>query len=512
MTARDLDQLSIGAVCVGALTAASFFTFTVDDAFIVFRYARNLVTEGQLAFNFGEHVMAFTSPMHAMLTAIMVAVSDAYALQLNKIAMILLVSVSAWLLIRRGRNDPRRRVLVLTMLVASPFVWMWAVGGLETMLVMCVITVFALLYKHADEPNVFLTMNTLAGVIFLARYDTVFFVLPVLGGIWWQTWRREGVGTLAKGMGLSAALPVAWLAFSVYYFHDIFPTSFYAKATRDISLFKILYMGQFLLVTGVLPLWLLALARVWHRGQGHSLKAFVKAHGPLLVGLALVFAYGSAHATVHMMFGYRLLLPYLPVLILLGIELLGVADTGRPAQVWRNRGVAVLAGMLLLLQVGQAAVVYSRSLGGIGITGEFHAMGLSSYRSVFLPVMELGCRDLVAHAATIRRFETRAPRFSTFAEGYIPYCEAPLYVYGHLVSYRRSVNESWPAKPAFQRSADYIYVLAPRHGSVAKQLPLPVEQYEPVSSHTIEYDGQDETFAIYFNPNPDNAHLPTHVR
>jgi hypothetical protein len=355
-------------------------------------------------------------------------------------------------------------------------------------------------------------MAALAGLIFLARYDTVFFVLPVLAGLWWRQWQREGWRAVARGMALAAALPGAWLLFSLFYFHDIFPTSFHVKASRDITMFKIAYMGQFLLVTGVLPLSLLALAGLRGPQARHRLATFVRQRGPLLAGLALLFAYGSAHATVHMMFGYRLLLPYLPVLILLGVDLLDLA-VGEPASSARRSGaVAAFAILMLVVQAAQAATIYSRSLGGIGLTGEFAAMGLSSYRSGFHAVMESGCRDLAAHVATIPRFSTRKPRFLTFAEGYIPYCLDDLYVFGHLVSFRHGINDHYPPEPRFQRSADYVYTLAPQHGTVAGQLIKPVEEYEQVSARTIDYNGQDETFAIFFNPAPDDVMLPGHVR
>ena len=51
-----------------APSAASllFFPFTVDDAFIVARYALNARDLGQWVFNAGEHVSAMTSPLHGL--------------------------------------------------------------------------------------------------------------------------------------------------------------------------------------------------------------------------------------------------------------------------------------------------------------------------------------------------------------------------------------------------------------------------------------------------------------
>jgi hypothetical protein len=510
MTSRSLIALSIGAVCAGLLTAVTFFEFTVDDAYIVLRYARNVWSHGELGFNAGERVSTLTSPLHGILATLLYGAAGDYALQINKALMIALVGVSSWLLIRSGRHDGRVWVLVLVIVFASPFVWMWAVGGLETILVACVISALATLYASADRTRAFLAINALAGIAFLARYDTAFFVLPVLAGVWWQTWRRRDVTTLVIGVCMSAALPLTWLAFSAYYFHDIFPTSFYAKASRTITLHTITYMGQFLLLTGVLPLWLLAVLRA-SRVEQEGLRQFCRQRLPLVAGLTLIFAYGSAHATAHMMFGYRLLLPYLPVLLLLGLDLLRLGDSDETG-LTGDRTVALLAGAVLALQIGQAVTIHSRSLSGIGLTGEFRRMSLSAYTREYLPVMEAGCRDLAAHAQGVPRFSSRTPRFLTFAEGYIPYCDKSLHVLGHLVSYRHGINEGFPPEVAFGRSADYIYVLTPRHGTVPEQLPQPIEYFDEVSSHTIMYDGREETFAIYFNLSPHDTRLPPYTR
>ena len=451
-----------------------------------------------------------TSPLHGFLAVVLHGAIGEHALPISKALMMMLVGVSTWLLIRGRRRDPRVWVLVLSIFFGSPFIWMWAAGGLETMLVVCLISAIAVLSTYSDRSGAFITINVLAGVAFLARYDTVFFVLPVLIGAWLRTWRDRGVSALAMGMCVSAALPLIWLTSSAFYFHDIFPTSFYAKATGNITLFKIRYIGQFLLITGVAPLWLLALVQGSREGRGR-LQDVLWDRWPILLGLALMFAYGSAHATVHMMFGYRLLLPYLPVLLLVGLDLLGPIDSDqtRPPS---HRGVVLLASAVLMLQLVQAATVYTRSVGGIGLTGEFRNMSLSRYAYDYLPMMDAGCRDLMAHARSVPQFDIRNPRFVTFAEGYIPYCDRSLYVLGHLVSYRHGVNEAFPPARVLQESADYIHVLVPRHGTLEEQLPLPVEEFDSVSSHTIEYDGRDETFAIYFNRQPRPAVLPPYVR
>ncbi|MBN1811534.1 MAG: hypothetical protein JXA14_06845, partial [Anaerolineae bacterium] len=67
-----------------------FFGFTADDAFIVARYAENLVRLGELVFNAGERVSALTSPLHAFINAFLYA-AFGDTIVANKLAAIAVV-------------------------------------------------------------------------------------------------------------------------------------------------------------------------------------------------------------------------------------------------------------------------------------------------------------------------------------------------------------------------------------------------------------------------------------
>ena len=79
MTGRSLVALSIGAVCVGLLTAVIYFEFTVDDAYIVLRYASNVWSHGELVFNSGERVSTLTSPLHGIVMTLLYGTAGEYA-------------------------------------------------------------------------------------------------------------------------------------------------------------------------------------------------------------------------------------------------------------------------------------------------------------------------------------------------------------------------------------------------------------------------------------------------
>lgn len=500
---------TVAAALIGAGCAFFYFALTVDDAWIPLRYAVNLLEHGEWAFNLGERVNALTSTLHFLWLTLLQGITGE-ALILNKVFMGILVVVSATLLASRLEWRASRVALVAAMLVASPFVWVWAVGGLETILLLFLITVFVLSSLRTDDARAFLVFNLLSGVIFLARYDSVVFFLPVLLATWWNKYREEGVSRgLVTGIVLSALLPLVWFSFSLWYFHDIFPTSFYAKRSRDITLYRIEYMVQFLLVSGVVLFLGVALAGIWRRGRWRALRAYLLDRLPILAGLALLFGYGSAHSTVHMMFGYRLFLPYLPVFILLVAEVLELASESEPVAPKSRRSEPLLCLALaafVCFQLAQSVTVFGHGLAGIGWAGEYRLQSVKTYQSGFEWAMQQGCQDIKQHSAQRPEFAERAPRFFTFAEGYIPLCYMDLYVYGQLVSMRR------PAPEPYEAAADYVYVLYPRHGTIEDQLSYPPDRYERVSSYVVEFDGRQQEFIIFFNPAPDYVELPPYVR
>src|SRR3954452_10819010 len=94
---------------------ALLFDFVSDDAYISFRYARNLAEHGQLVFNLGERVEGFTNFLWTVLLAagIKLGVSPVVSSRFFGVAfavgtLALLVRMSLWL----DRERPSRWHLV----------------------------------------------------------------------------------------------------------------------------------------------------------------------------------------------------------------------------------------------------------------------------------------------------------------------------------------------------------------------------------------------------------------
>ncbi|WP_162848060.1 glycosyltransferase family 39 protein [Litoreibacter halocynthiae] len=289
---------------------ALFWKFVADDAYIVGRYAQNAAAGNGLVYNLGEQVSALTSPLHGLLESALAVIGfdpvDSYRI----IAPLLVLA--GWLVALRQTGIRATALVLFTALsLFSPFLALWTVGGLETPLLVCLSTMLVarlVLIKRANHVSgrEFMVLGLLAALMFLTRYDSVLVTVPVLLAILIVEYRRPSIWA---GAAFSLALASSWLLFAQLYYGDIFPTSYYIKlaiggrAPID-SLSALLNFGLlsglFLIVLFVRPTATdkrLPLSKAIMRGATFSVILFL--------------LYASRASGQHMMFGYRLFVPYL---------------------------------------------------------------------------------------------------------------------------------------------------------------------------------------------------------
>src|SRR5436305_7675794 len=149
---------------------------TIDDAFITFRYARNIVGGAGFVFNPGQHVLGTTTPLYAMLLAGLAWVTQSQ----NYPWLALLVNALAdggtcLLLVALGEKLTGRRAVGLAaalLWAIAPMSVTFAIGGLET-------SVFILLL--AATAYTYVTGRTrlaavLGGLLVLTRPDGILLV------------------------------------------------------------------------------------------------------------------------------------------------------------------------------------------------------------------------------------------------------------------------------------------------------------------------------------------------
>ena len=487
-----------------------YFNFTAEDAYITYRYAENLVNIGSLVFNEGEPINAMTSPFHAVLSAALFYTTGHTVLS-NKIIALVLLLFSALLVWYRFRTHPQWQLLALVLLLMPPSVLLWTFGGLETpiLLFLATVTVLSVDRMPPFSLNWLCVVFLLAGLAFLTRYDSILFFLPVMV---YAASKARSVRHVVIALIGAAILPIFWFAVSILYYGDLLPTSFYVK-TPDGNLGTLVYNGiyvaAYLLYVGIIPGLVLALVLLWSKHRTLPLfGGHFKSMWWLYLGLGLELLYGLTIATHHMMFSFRFFVPYLPSAVIIVVDLVRRASETSAVDLSSRRTASLLTGFLLcltLFQLYQNAYTYDHSVNGISSIGEYRSLGIRDYLS-FMQILKQEAFDIEKHWDKIKGDQNRRPRIITYAAGMLPYTFRDSYIYEKLVSYRHCHQRH--NQGLF---ADYVHILAPRLGPVDQQLPKPEDNYSLISSYEMFFDGSQQKFLVYYNPEPEDHNLSARI-
>ena len=247
LTERFADRIEgrsrqIEAALYGLAVIAALATMSVqDDAFISFRYARNLSQGHGLVFNAGERVEGYTN----FLWVIVDWIPEHFgwsAAGFSVVVTIPLMVVTLALALRLARkvfaNEALALLAAVALLVNMTFIG-YGTSGLETMLQTMLVTGVALaLVPYAGDPSsrARLAAGVAGGIAILTRIDSV-----VVIGAWcavhlWWLWRRrqEPVGKVVVA-AVQMALPMVvivlpWLIWKQGYYDSLLPNTLQAKS------------------------------------------------------------------------------------------------------------------------------------------------------------------------------------------------------------------------------------------------------------------------------------------
>lgn len=489
-------------VILAAVCLHYYYDFTAEDAFITYRYSETLVDSGALVYNPGEAINALTSPLHAIISAALYAATGQTVMS-NKVMAILFLTGVTLLIWYRFKAQPHWQLLALSLLVLPPSVLLWTLGGLETPILLLLATLMAWMSDRARAQGMNLrllcVLGLLASFAFLTRYDSILFSLPILA---YAAFRSRSAWNVVMAGAVAAILPLTWFAFSLWFYGDLLPTSFYVK-TPDGSLenlaYNAVYIATYLQYVGLIPAMALAIAQLWLRRRVvQTVSLQLKRQWWLYLGLALEITYGLMIATHHMMFSSRYFVPFLPTAVLLVVDFVRASEP--PAATRASHKATALflvfVGGLVGLQLYQEAYTYDRSVNGLAPIGEYRALGVREYVD-FTRILRQEGLDIEAHWMTVEDSLRRPPRILTYAAGVLPYTFREAYIYEKLVSYRHCQQRVRQGL-----YADYLHLIAPRHGSITEQLPGPVNDFVLISAYEADFDGTWQRFLVYFNPNP----------
>jgi hypothetical protein len=207
----------------------------VDDAFITFRYVRNLTSGAGLVFNPGELVLGTTTPLYSFLLGSLSTILGTddlpvLAWLLNALIDAIGVTIAGWLG-KRLTGSRTVGVAVALLWAAAPYSVTFAIGGLETSLVITLLLgAFALFLSGRERWSAFLL-----GLATLTRPDVLIAAGLIFAAMGWP-WLR---GRLLRKSGPALPLVPAitylvtlapWVVFATLTYGSPLPNSIAAKS------------------------------------------------------------------------------------------------------------------------------------------------------------------------------------------------------------------------------------------------------------------------------------------
>lgn len=287
----------------------SFWQYTVEDAYISFRYARNWAAGNGLVYNLGDRVEGYSNFAWVMVGGALTRLGFEPVNAMKRVGICLSL-MTVMLLTCPGQN--RRAwvhgIAALWLAGSSAFA-LWSGAGLETPLFVMLLSGAWFFASRGSGRRELLLSGSLFGLAALTRPETPLFVASYIAG----RLLAERSRTEFKRMAIIFIVFSAWLAtyllFRIHYYGDLLPNTYYVKSVRfqgngaD-------YLWKSLPFTGIIPVLTMPLI-FFRRIRAHSMG--------LLVTVFAIIAYILYQGGDWMPMA-RFVVPLLPAIFILGAE------------------------------------------------------------------------------------------------------------------------------------------------------------------------------------------------
>jgi arabinofuranosyltransferase len=263
----------LGTLVLASVGLAWQGRFIQDDAFISFRYARNLADGQGLVWNPGERVEGYTNFLWVLLMTIphVLGVDVVAASQVAGIVLLICCLLLTWRLVKDTRGGQWAALLTVLLLGTNYSFFRWAVGGMETALqatlgVACAWLAVRRIGRRDWTAVELSTLSLLAALAVLTRPDSVLIVGPTLAlvGLLILTGVADVRAKLWRMVPLVAPFGIlvgGWLVWRFSYYGDWLPNTYYVKvASYTRRRWGLSYLGQFLTSYLLIPFPVLGIA------------------------------------------------------------------------------------------------------------------------------------------------------------------------------------------------------------------------------------------------------------
>jgi hypothetical protein len=267
-------------------------SYTLDDAFITWRYALNLVHHGTWNFNpSGPHVEAYSSTLYAVIAVVPTLIG------INVLAFFKLLALGVCLILPVGaiwkRYRPAEIFLILVLTVANPVFVLNMWSGLETNVTVILVAVGLYLAVSDTHRSHLLAFSVLLVLISATRTEGAAYAgvialvgIPLLPDTPLLSRQRaeETIRYLLRALGPAVVFMIAYLAFRVAWFGELGTGPSWVKfASGDHYANFTANLGQFV------PCALISLLFVQGLARGVARVRLTLAWAGMMVIFAVVF-------------------------------------------------------------------------------------------------------------------------------------------------------------------------------------------------------------------------------
>jgi arabinofuranosyltransferase len=224
----------------------SFLFQNVDDAYISFRYGKNLMNGNGLVYNKGEYVEGFTNFMWTVITAPFTLIKS---IDISRFAILLGLMISIFNIyfvtkISRQFSEyyhgfPAYFVLLPSLFfVLDDTIAFWAVGGMEFPLyILFILGITYFYFRINDEARNYLYLSLFFILCTLTRPEgNMIFILTIVHSFLFRKKIINYGKKLINIIIIYAVFVIIYYGFKYLYYGQVIPNTFYAKGVTDLSM------------------------------------------------------------------------------------------------------------------------------------------------------------------------------------------------------------------------------------------------------------------------------------
>ena len=303
------------AIIAAMVHAFHLKQFLVDDAFISFRYAKNLADGHGLVWNIGERVEGYSNFLWMLLFALGFKlglkpemITLILAIPLHLICLIFVHSIALKIF-----KNQSLALIALLLVGFNHSISGFASSGLETPLFLCehllVIYLFCVCLEKGWTVSLLLLLSILLNLTLLTRPDGAI-LIALTTTAWFLTHRNKRFTDYAVFIVPFLVIVLPWLIWKQTYYGSIFPNTFNAKVQGLSGIgFGVFYMYLFVLYYTLAPFLLILIFKAQPLLRGKPILIFLGI-------LSLVWIVYTVYVGGDFM-EFRFLAPVIPAIIIL---------------------------------------------------------------------------------------------------------------------------------------------------------------------------------------------------